>query len=94
VRQTGSRRQLAEIVARFDLARSIRPFTRCMACNGLLGEVPKEQIRSLLPPRAAASFEEFRQCPQCGRAYWKGSHYRRMQRWVSELTSDAGPAEL
>ena len=91
VRQTGSRHQLAEILERFDLARSVRPFTRCMACNGVLAEVPKEQVRHLLPPRTAASCEEFRQCPQCGRTYWKGSHYRRMQRWVSELTANAGP---
>lgn len=94
VRQTDSRRQLAEIVERLDFAHSIRPFTRCMACNGALAEVPKEQVRHLLPPRTAASCEEFRQCPQCGRAYWKGSHYRRMQRWVSELTTSAGPATL
>lgn len=85
VRQTGSRCQLAEIVARFDLRRSVRPFTRCMSCNGLLAPVPKEQARPVLPPRAAASFEDFRQCPQCGRTYWKGSHYRRMQGWISEL---------
>jgi len=92
LRQTESRRQLAEIVDRFDLARSIRPFTRCMVCNGVLVRVPKEQVLTLLPPRAAESCEEFQQCPQCGRTYWKGSHHRRMQRWVSELTQDAGPA--
>ena len=89
VRQTDSRHQLAEIVDRFDLARSIRPFTRCMACNGVLEQVPGEQVRPLLPSRTATSYEDFRQCPQCGRIYWKGSHYRRMQQWVSELTKDA-----
>ena len=94
VRQTGSRRQLAEILERFDLARSVRPFTRCMACNGVLAQVPREQLLPLLPPRTAASFVDFHQCPQCGRAYWKGSHYRRMRRLVSELTADAGPANL
>ena len=92
VRQTGSRQQLAEILERFDLARSARPFTRCMACNGVLAQVPTEQPRPLLPPRAAASCMGLRQCPQCGRTYWEGSHYRRMQRWVSELTANAGPA--
>jgi len=33
LRETDSRRQTAEILRRFDLARSVRPFTRCMACN-------------------------------------------------------------
>jgi len=86
VRHTGSRRQLDEIVDRFDLARSIRPFTRCMACNGTLAQVPKEQIRCSLPPRTAIVYDEFRQCATCARVYWKGPHYRRMQRLVSDLT--------
>lgn len=89
VRQTDSRCQLAEIVDRFDLARAIRPFTRCMACNGILAEVPKENVRPTLPRRTATSYEHFRQCPQCGKIYWKGPHYHRMQRWVSELTLEA-----
>jgi len=90
VRHTVSRRQLAEIVGRFDLARSIRPFTRCMACNGVLAQVPKEQVRPMLPPRTAASYEEFLQCAQCRKAYWKGPHYRRMQSFLGELTAFGG----
>jgi uncharacterized protein len=87
VRETDSRRQVAEIVARFDLARSVRPFTRCMACNEFLTEIAKEQVHTVLPPRVVSAFEEFRQCSQCRRIYWKGSHYQRMQRWVSELVT-------
>lgn len=92
VRQTDSRRQIAEIVARFDLARSVRPFTRCMVCNESLTRISKEQVQTVLPSRAATSFEEFYQCPQCGRTYWKGSHYRRMQQWVNELVHGASLA--
>ena len=86
VRYTGGRRQTAEIVERFDLARSFRPFTRCMACNALLETAASGEVRPLLPPRAAAH-DEFRRCPECGRVYWKGSHYQRMQRWIEELAS-------
>ena len=88
VRQTDSHAQLAEIVDRFDLARSIRPFTRCMACNGMLAQVPKQDILRQLPPRTADLYDEFRRCTNCGKIYWKGSHYRRMQRWISELARD------
>ncbi len=87
VRQTDSRRQLAEIVERFDMARSIQPFTRCMACGGSLEEVSKEQVRHLLPARTAGLHDEFRQCPACHRVYWKGSHYRRMQHWIEEMAA-------
>ena len=87
VRETESRRQIAEIVGRFHLAGAAQPFTRCLVCNALLVSIAKEQVRALLPPHAARSFEEFRRCPECGRVYWKGSHYHRMQRWVNELVS-------
>ncbi|MFB3776445.1 MAG: Mut7-C RNAse domain-containing protein [Bryobacteraceae bacterium] len=36
VRETSARLQLAEVVSRFDLSGSIKPFTRCMKCNRLL----------------------------------------------------------
>ncbi len=36
VHEISPRLQLAEIVERFDLARSIKPFTRCMKCNRIL----------------------------------------------------------
>ena len=36
LRETDSRRQVPEIIRRFDLASAIRPFTRCMACNSAL----------------------------------------------------------
>jgi uncharacterized protein len=83
VRETNSRRQLAEIVARFDLAHSAKPFTRCMVCNGCLAQIAKQEVRAMLPPRVAGSFEEFQRCSGCGRIYWKGSHYRRIARWLN-----------
>lgn len=87
LRETDGRRQAAEIVGRFDLARSFRPFTRCMACNGLLRAVSKSEVAALLPPRTAELYDEFLQCPGCGRVYWKGSHHRRMERWIHQLAA-------
>jgi hypothetical protein len=72
-----------------DLPRQVRSFTHYMACKGLLQDVPKAHVQSLIPPRAAELHEEFRQGLDCGRVYWKGSHYRRMEKWIRELV--AGP---
>ena len=85
LRETDSRLQAAEIIRRFDLAKQIKPFTRCMACNGLLRPVSKRDVLDSLPPRTAELHDEFQQCIQCRRTYWKGSHYERMQRWITEL---------
>ncbi|HLH00616.1 MAG TPA: Mut7-C RNAse domain-containing protein [Bryobacteraceae bacterium] len=86
VRETNSRRQIGEVMDRFSLAAAARPFTRCMACNGVLKPVSKDEARSAVPERALDHYDEFRRCSQCVRIFWKGSHYARMQRWIAELT--------
>jgi uncharacterized protein with PIN domain len=91
LRETDSRRQAAEVVTRFDLARSVRPLSRCMACNALLETASESEVRGRVPPGVLQWCREFRQCPDCRRAYWYGSHCRRMQQWIDGLArpSDA-----
>ena len=85
LRETDSRRQAEETVRRFDLARLLRPFARCMQCNGLLAPVAKDAVADRLPPRTLELYDEFRECPECGRVYWKGGHYRRMRQWLEKF---------
>ncbi len=85
VRETDSRRQLAEAVRRFDLARLAAPFTRCMRCNARLVAAAKGEVAGQLPPHAAEAYDEFRRCPACGRVYWRGSHYDRMRELIQSL---------
>ena len=82
MRETWPRKQLAEVIRRFDLARLMRPFSRCMACNAVLVEASKDSVRDALPERTAELYDEFRRCPACGRVYWKGGHYRRMMQMI------------
>lgn len=85
VRTTSPRDQLTEVLRRFDLAASIAPFQRCVHCNGLLQPTRKELISDRLEPETKQYFEEFSMCPSCDRIYWKGSHYRRMQRLIESV---------
>ncbi len=85
LRETESRRQAAEVVRRFDLARSLRPFTRCMACNEPLRLASQVETRDRVPARIAACYQDFHECPGCRRVYWQGSHYQRMRRWIEDL---------
>jgi uncharacterized protein with PIN domain/sulfur carrier protein ThiS len=87
VRETSARRQLAEVVQRFDLAGSVEPFTRCMVCNGLLQAVPKEAVAGRIPPLSRAYYAEVWECAGCRRLFWKGSHYRRMLALVREVVA-------
>lgn len=90
LRETAPRLQTAEIVRRFDLARRIEPFRRCMACNSPLVPADREEIAGRVPPGVAASRQEFRECPACRRVYWQGTHYQRMRRWIEELSVTCG----
>lgn len=70
--------QLKEVITRFNLADEIKPFTRCIDCNGNIVPVKKDQILKKLPPKTIEYFNEFYQCQCCKKVYWKGSHYENM----------------
>lgn len=77
--------QLAFVFARLGLRR-YEP--RCMACGGGLGEIPREQARSRVPPRSFAWAEHFHQCERCGRLFWRGSHWRHIESVLRHLDRD------
>ncbi len=85
VRESSFRLQLIEVLERFDLAGSVAPFTRCMPCNGILEEVPREAVWERVPPLSRRHADRFRQCRDCGRVYWNGSHYRRMEQFIAQV---------
>jgi hypothetical protein len=92
VRATQPRQQLVEVLRRLDLNRSVRPFSRCLQCNQFLRQVPLESIAERIPASVKSRCHEFMQCPSCARVYWPGSHYRRMQQFLTTLgLSDPGP---
>lgn len=85
VRAAHPQRQLAEVVRHLDLYRMIRPFARCIKCNGEVEPVSEESIAGRLPTDAAAYYNDFRVCRACGQIFWKGSHYERMQRLIDSI---------
>jgi uncharacterized protein with PIN domain len=89
VRGTHPRERLVEVLQRFDLLRQVQPFTRCIRCNGLLEDVPKEEVFDLLPPKVKVAYEDFRRCQGCEQVYWKGTHFDRMQRFLEGVMREA-----
>lgn len=85
VRASEPRAQLLEVARRYRIAQEIRPFSRCLRCNGALAPVDKEAILHLLEPDTRRFYDVFWQCRSCGQVYWRGSHYVRMQAWIQEL---------
>lgn len=88
VRATAPRRQLREVVERFDLLGQARPFSRCPRCNGLLAAVDKAAVLTRLPPRTRHAYADFYRCQDCDGLYWPGSHVERVRRLIAELRQD------
>lgn len=86
LRHTDSGRQLEEIVERYGLPHGETAFSRCLACNGRLTAVSKDEVLEEIPPRVREHFEEFRRCGECRKVYWPGSHYRRMRERLGKLS--------
>jgi len=70
--------QLAEVVGLYRLGNYVTPFQRCPRCNGRLLPVAKDQIIDQLLPLTRKYYDEFTQCQNCGKIYWKGSHFEHM----------------
>lgn len=91
VRQTQPLKQLQEVIQWLDLKPLIKPFYRCMRCNGLLTEVNKNEIEDRLLAKTKLYYHEFKQCTDCKHVYWKGSHYQRMQRLIEKVIDESKP---
>jgi uncharacterized protein with PIN domain len=69
--------QLADVLDRFDPP--LAPWSRCLACNGSLQPVAKQEVQHLLEHGTRRSYAEFARCRACGRPYWRGAHSQRLE---------------
>ncbi len=90
VRSTDPALQAREVLDRLDLRARCRPFTRCIECNGLIGPLPADTenfaaAKDTIPEGVLAWCCEYFQCSACGKIYWKGSHFEKLERIVSAI---------
>jgi uncharacterized protein with PIN domain len=60
-------------------------FSRCLLCNILLDEIPREEAEGKVPDFILYQQKHFYRCPQCSRIYWQGSHQDNMQKKIERL---------
>ncbi|MEN8136479.1 MAG: Mut7-C RNAse domain-containing protein [Thermodesulfobacteriota bacterium] len=85
IRHSNPAAQLREVIGLYGLRERIRPFSRCLCCNGVLEEIAKAEIIDRLQPLTRKYYDDFMICPQCERLYWPGSHRQRMLKLIEEL---------
>jgi uncharacterized protein len=85
IRANDPEEQCAEVIRRFHLTKSIKPFTRCMVCGSRLVPVSKEEVLPRLEPLTKKYFFDFSKCTGCGKVYWKGSHYGKLEAFLERV---------
>lgn len=85
VYSTGPEEQLPYVLDRFQP--ELRPWTRCTACNGLLGPATKDEVADQLKSGTHRSYKVFARCADCGRAYWRGAHHDQLEAIVERALS-------
>ncbi|MCA1222456.1 Mut7-C ubiquitin/RNAse domain-containing protein [Streptomyces sp. 8L] len=82
--------QLRDVLQRF--APALAPWTRCTACNGLLGPAGKDEaaVREQLRHGTRRTYDVFARCTACGRVYWRGAHHRHLAEIVDAAMAEFG----
>lgn len=78
--------QLLELKNTFGLTFSLPP--RCSLCNVPLQDVPPEEAKKDVPLFVSVSFHSFRRCPSCGKVFWPGTHWNKIQKICQRFLTD------
>jgi uncharacterized protein with PIN domain len=84
-RSQNPEQQTVEVIRRFKLVDRIVPFTRCLRCNARLEDAAKADVMGNLEPLTKLYYHQFRRCPGCGRIYWAGSHFEKLQKRIENI---------
>jgi uncharacterized protein len=78
IENEGWEEQVVQVLRAFDLGGGVSPHVRCLECNHLLKPLSRENARNLVTLFVFERAASFALCPECGRVYWKGTHFDRM----------------
>lgn len=81
--------QLAQVLHRLGLP--LRP-PRCMSCGGSLRPADKEAVRDRIPPRTYRWRDQYFVCESCGKLFWHGTHWERIQQRLHQIIASTDPA--
>jgi len=84
-RSVDADKQLKEVLGHFELYSRVKPFTRCISCNGKFRRIAKSKIADQLPPKVKKYYNRFYVCDSCGKIYWQGSHYEKLVKIVERV---------
>ncbi|MEM0155439.1 MAG: Mut7-C RNAse domain-containing protein [Thermoplasmataceae archaeon] len=75
--------QIRTVLGRFPISAELA-MTRCPECNGIL-EKKSKPTAGFIPAGVRSRFQEYMVCNNCGKTYWKGSHFDRITAKIAKL---------
>ena len=60
-------------------------FSRCVSCNGKLQLTDKSSVGNKVPRGVYEKQNQFWACDTCKKIYWEGTHFQKLQEFVSRL---------
>jgi len=77
--------KLADLAEQFNFELEIDvTVSRCPKCNTKIKPVSKDMIIDRVPKTTFSYYNEFWECPECGQIYWRGAHWKRIEKTLKE----------
>jgi uncharacterized protein with PIN domain len=80
--------QVKTILCCLGIKDSVKPFSRCLRCNGILISVPKNRIEARIPPKTRSFCNEYSHCESCDKIYWEGTHVFEIKKVINRLLEE------
>jgi uncharacterized protein with PIN domain len=77
--------QVRQVLEHFELWEKVNPHTRCIDCNVKLKNLPKKNAKNLVSSFVFEHADAFALCPNCGRVFWRGTHFKDMEAQIEEI---------
>jgi len=58
--------------------------SRCPKCNARIRSVSKADVINKIPKTTSSHYDEFWECSSCGQVYWRGAHWKRIEKTLTE----------
>jgi uncharacterized protein with PIN domain len=88
VEVTDEAEKLADLAGRFGFILEIDlSVSRCPKCNAQIEAVPKGVVVDEIPEATSMYYDDFWKCLGCGQVYWRGAHWKRIEKTLEEAKS-------
>ncbi len=89
IRGDESERQMFQVIDTLGLSSFFKPFTICLECNQPLMGKNKPQVKERVPPYVFRTQDQYMECPNCHRLYWRGTHWQAMTERLKKFSHHA-----